>query len=152
MVNESPVWTVQPEWVMSEWVMSEILDGEAVIVDLRTGRYHAAQGVAATAWAALGRGADLGTIVREVSALHTPVPTDVDARISAFIDQLLAAELIVEVAGSAAAPTAESVRRVPPSPWNDPVLESHNDLEDLLLLDPVHDVGADGWPHIAPPK
>ena len=147
MVDEAAVWTVQPEWVMSE-----ILDGEAVIVDLRTGRYHGAQGVAATAWSVLGRVADLGTIVREVSVVHAPVPIDVEVRISAFIDQLLAAELIVEVAGSAVSPTAESARSVSPSPWNDPVLESHNDLEDLLLLDPVHDVGADGWPQVAPPK
>jgi hypothetical protein len=147
MANSVGVWVVQPEWVMSE-----ILDGEAVIVDLRSGRYHAAQGVAATAWSVLGRGADLGTILREVSAVHAPVPTDVDARIRAFIDQLLLAELIVEVAGSAASPTEDSSRSVSPSSWNDPVLESHDDLEDLLLLDPVHDVGADGWPQVAPPK
>ncbi|CAB4324288.1 MAG: PqqD family peptide modification chaperone [Actinobacteria bacterium] len=147
MVNAETFWTVQPEWVMSE-----ILDGEAVIVDLRTGRYHGAQGVAATAWSVLGRTADLSTIVREVSEVHAPVPTDVEARISAFVDQLLAAELIVEVAGSAASATIVLATVGASSPWNDPVLESHNDLEDLLLLDPVHDVGADGWPQVAPPK
>ena len=25
------------------------------------------------------------------------------------------------------------------------------DLQDLLLLDPIHDVGAQGWPHRPPP-
>ena len=146
-MNGSSIWTVQPEWVMSE-----ILDGEAVIVDLRTGRYHAAQGVAATAWSVLGSGADLDTIVSEVARVHAPVPADVKARMSAFVDQLLAAELIVEVAGSAASVSFASATGGAPSPWNDPVLESHNDLEDLLLLDPVHDVGADGWPQVAPKR
>jgi hypothetical protein len=31
-----------------------------------------------------------------------------------------------------------------------PLIEKFTDMEDLLLLDPVHDVDARGWPHAAP--
>jgi hypothetical protein len=130
--------------------MSEVLDGEAVIVDLRSGRYHAAQGVAATVWLTLRTSADLATLVGAVTKAHTSVPPDAESRIRAFVDQLLVAELIVEASGSEIAPQIESATTGELLPWNDPVLESHNDLEDLLLLDPVHDVGADGWPQVAP--
>ena len=31
-----------------------------------------------------------------------------------------------------------------------PALERFTDMEDLLLLDPVHDVEEMGWPHVNP--
>ncbi len=132
--------------------MSEVLDGEAVIVDLRTGRYHAAAGVAATLWSTLAHSADLTTLSEAVTKAYTSVPADAESRIRAFVDQLLEAELIVEASGSEIAPRIETATTGEALPWNNPVLESHNDLEDLLLLDPVHDVGADGWPQVAPPQ
>jgi hypothetical protein len=42
------------------------------------------------------------------------------------------------------ASTGQSRQFVPP------VLERYDDMEDLLLLDPVHDVDAQGWPQPAP--
>jgi hypothetical protein len=35
-----------------------------------------------------------------------------------------------------------------PTPWVRPVLESHTDLADLMLIDPVHDVSTRGWPEV----
>ena len=33
-------------------------------------------------------------------------------------------------------------------PYESPCLESYTDMEDLLLLDPIHDVGKTGWPDL----
>jgi hypothetical protein len=33
-----------------------------------------------------------------------------------------------------------------------PVLKVHQDLQELFLLDPVHEVGAEGWPTPQPPQ
>jgi hypothetical protein len=34
-------------------------------------------------------------------------------------------------------------------PFQAPALEKHSDMQDLILLDPVHEVGPRGWPHAA---
>ena len=161
--------------VKSTEVMSEILDGEAVIIDLASGRYHGAAGVGATVWQAISAGSSLDAIVAEVARLHTAVPADAADQIRGFIDQLVAAGLVVEdskgqgpsvgqgpsdghdpsegqspAAGQATTPGAEAAAPGA-TPWSTPALETHDDLQDLLLLDPVHEVTEAGWPHAAPP-
>ncbi|MEY4373351.1 MAG: hypothetical protein RL219_2120 [Actinomycetota bacterium] len=130
--------------------MAEVLDGEAVIIDLATGRYHAAAGVAATVWAAASAGASFPSIMATIAARHSDVPADAEHAVRAFLAQTVAAGLAVQddAAGSDVTPSFpdDSV-----TPWSVPVLESHDDLADLLLLDPVHDVTESGWPHAAPP-
>jgi hypothetical protein len=37
-----------------------------------------------------------------------------------------------------------------PAAFEPPLLEKFTDMEDLLLLDPVHEVDGRGWPHPAP--
>jgi hypothetical protein len=135
-------WTID-----NERVVSEVLDGEAVIVDLAAGHYHAATGVAATVWQAIGAALDVEAIVDLAGRSHRDVPATATDEITRFIDQLLHAGLITPAPDgtvpSDVQPPAE------PTPWVPPRLESHDDLEDLLVLDPVHDVTAEGWPNAA---
>jgi len=35
-------------------------------------------------------------------------------------------------------------------PFVKPILQKYTDMADLLLLDPIHEVGEQGWPHPAP--
>lgn len=137
--------------VRSAQVMSEVLDGEAVIIDLGSGRYHAASGAGATVWQAVSAGSSMEGILAEVARLHTAVPQDAADQIRRFIDQAVAAGLVVEENGEQAPPSIAGTPAAATTPWSTPVLESHNDLEDLLLLDPVHEVTEAGWPHAAPP-
>lgn len=143
----------QPIWhVRSAQVMSEVLDGEAVIIDLASGRYHGASGAGATVWQAVSAGCSMEGILAEVARFHTAVPEDAADQIRRFIDQLVAAGLVVEDDGGQAPPSIDGTPAPATTPWSTPVLESHDDLEDLLLLDPVHEVTEAGWPHAAPPE
>lgn len=36
--------------------------------------------------------------------------------------------------------------KTPHTPFGPPAYDRYTDMEDLLLLDPVHDVGVTGWP------
>ena len=89
-------------------------------------------------------------ILAEVARLHTAVPEDAAGQIRRFIDQLVAAGLVVEEDGGQASPSVAETPALATTPWSTPVLESHDDLQDLLLLDPVHEVTEAGWPHAAP--
>jgi hypothetical protein len=142
-------WRIDPDRVV--W---EILDGEAVIVDLAAGHYHAATGVAATVWRAIDDGHDLAGIVTVAVGAHPDAPPDAAEQIAGFIGELHTAGLLVtadaaDPEASAARPASSAPTDRTGQPWSPPCLESHDDLEDLLLLDPVHDVTADGWPNAA---
>lgn len=143
----------QETWrVRSEHVMSEVLDGEAVIVDMASGHYHAAPGVGSTVWQAIVAGCSMEDVLAEVARAHTGVPDDAADHIRRFIDQLVAAGLVVEnsMSEELVPDLSEDCRAV--TQWSPPSLESHDDLADLLLLDPVHEVTEAGWPHASPPE
>ena len=143
---------------MAAWIIdrasvsSDLLDGEVVAIHLATGIYYSLRGTAATVWQALATPVDVAAIVAAVTAAHE-IPSDaaatVAADVQAFLLRLRAEQLIIEetAAGSAAVATGPApVRR----PYAAPVLERFSDLQDLLLLDPIHDVGPEGWPQRPP--
>ena len=129
-------------------VLSEILDGEAVIIDLATGRYHAAAGVGATVWAGIVSGDTIDAIMSEVERSYTGVPADAADAVRSFIDSLVATGLCRSSDGAAPAGDRMPAPEGGPWPWAAPVLETHDDLADLMLIDPVHDVTARGWPDL----
>jgi hypothetical protein len=134
-----------PAWIINrESVSSDFLEGEVVAIHLGTGIYYSLRGAAATLWRALAQPRDaagLGPIL----AAHFEVPAEtavVDA--AKFLERLQAERLVVATAQAAmTAGAAAGVR----APYRSPELERFADLQDLLLLDPIHDVGAQGWPN-----
>jgi len=144
-----------PNYISSMWLIdqrtmqSEVLDGEAVIVDFTTGRYHAAAGVAATVWEAMKQGQEINEIMLQVRSAHTDVPEDAESSVLAFIDSVVDAGLAKQADPEIGqTSSSEQQTSTAPTPWIVPVLESHNDLADLMLIDPVHDVTARGWPDV----
>ncbi len=138
------VWQVQ-----TDHVMAEVLEGEAVIIDMASGRYHAASGVGATIWEAVTAGQPFDGILTDVRRRHSEVPADAAGHVERFLTELVDAGLVtVSEVENAAAPRGAT--GTAPTPWKPPSLETHNDLQDLLLLDPVHEVTEAGWPHAAP--
>jgi hypothetical protein len=58
---------------------------------------------------------------------------------------LIADGLVVETDDGT---TADPVPVTWPETYEPPVLKKYDDMADLLLVDPIHDVAADkGWPH-----
>lgn len=119
-------------------VVHETLDGETVIIDTVTGLYYTAAGNAALLWQALAAGADPAGL--------TATGCDAGA-IEAFRDDLVASELLVPRAGgSVAMAPPELDAALPP-----PALTRHADLQELIELDPIHEVDtAQGWPFRGP--
>lgn len=141
-------------------VMWEELDGETVIVDLSSGRYHAASGTALSIWSALAAGATVEEIIGALRVRHPRTPDDAEAAVTAFIGELVGAGLVIADPQGPhdppdPTPSAPAQLRQDDTsggdPWQPPRLESYDDLEDLLLLDPVHDVSVQGWPQVQPP-
>jgi len=127
--------------VLSTHVVSELIDGEAVILDLRNGRYYTTDGVGAEVWRAASDGIHRDDIVASCCARFPGQPAvaeDVDELLAKFV----AAELLMPQDGL----TAKPAELVWPDVYRKPVLDAYDNLADMMALDPIHDVDAVGWP------
>lgn len=127
--------------------MTETLDGEALIVHLGTGCYYSCRGSGETAWAQLlaGRTAreTASVLARRFDAQLAPVTKDVEA----FVAEAVAEGLVIERTTRADASGAE-LNSVADG-YQPPAFEKYTDMQELLALDPVHDVdAAQGWPRL----
>ena len=130
--------------VRSPQVISEILDGEAVIIDLETGTYYSLDPIASSIWDAIAAGGSTATaIVEGIGAAYGKSAPEVEATLTPFFARLAAERLVVSVPGSQAAPAP--FPKVSTS-LTEPTLSRFDDIQDLLLLDPIHEVEEAGWP------
>lgn len=112
-------------------VIAESLDGEVLIVNLATGVYFRGDSEAANAWTAVTSG-----------SLPASGNGSSDEHLEAFVAELVAEGLIRE-RGTTASPVPEPAE-LPTGPFR---LERFEDLQDMLALDPIHDVDPNtGWP------
>jgi len=137
-------------WVIDrEAVSSDFLEGEVVAIHLGTGIYYSLRGSAAVLWQALAQPADAAQLGAILAAQFAVTPAQAEQDATPFLFRLQVEGLVrpaASGAGPAAAPAPVSVL-----PYTAPEFERFADLQDLLLLDPIHDVGAQGWPQRPPP-
>ena len=122
--------------------MSEIIDGEAVILDLRCGRYYTTELVGAEVWRAATEGVPCGDIVSSCRD-HFPDQSEIESDVHALLEGLVAAGLLERQDESI--PSEQSALTWP-NTYTAPDLKCYDDLADMMALDPVHDVDATGWP------
>lgn len=136
-------------------VVHDTIDGETVIVDMENGAYYRLDGAAAVAWQALdvAAGAGAESVAGHLVARYDVAPAEAVQRAQEFLAQIAAFGLIVPGAGDAAAaavpPPAAAAARVP---FPGLAIHRFTDLEELLFLDPVHEVDETGWPQQPAPR
>jgi len=129
-------------------VLSETVDGEAIIVNLDTGAYYSLTGIGAEIWDLLQEGASLETLLSWINGHYAGEPQQIAAGVTALIEELLAEQLVLPGDAPAAVPDLmASPASAGRPPFVRPALEKFTDMADLLLLDPIHEVDAEGWPH-----
>ena len=135
-------------------VIHEIIDGEAVLVNLETGRYYSMAGAAAVVWDCLEKGLKSAQIVEVVAAQYEGDQAEIASTIQRLFDDLQTEQLIMPAeaaTGSGDKPAVNRAANGPTKPpFEAPILHKYTDMEDLLLLDPIHDVDESGWPNTNP--
>lgn len=130
--------------------MHETIEGEVILINLDTGTYYSLRDAAAAIWQGIEHGADEGEIAAAIAESYEGSADDMRAAIERLLAELQREELVQPFEG---APPAEDFRVSSPAaerpPFRSPVLEKHTDMQDLILIDPVHQVDARGWPHRA---
>lgn len=138
-------------------VTHETIDGEAVIINLDSGNYYSLVDVGSFIWDLFGKGASLSEVQNLVLQSYQGDAPDIDRGVQELLVQLQQENLIVPVDGAGAVDLAPSLTannsHEKPS-FNPPLLHKYSDMQELLLLDPIHDVDDTGWPkpNPDPPK
>ncbi|MEO8586867.1 MAG: PqqD family protein [Acidobacteriota bacterium] len=132
-------------------VAYEAFDGEIVAVNLETGSYYSLRGTAAEFFRLAAAGASVPEITDVFAERHGADPGGVREGIAPFVDELLREGLLVpRAAGVSPAPFPPLERAPVTGPFALPRLEKFTDMQDLLLLDPIHEVDETGWPRAVP--
>ncbi len=133
-------------------VVHETIEGEVVIINLDSGAYYSLDQAGAVLWGELEQGRGLDDLARYVDAHYLTNGTDSAAAVQALVAALVAEDL-VRAAGPAAPAVLSGSLPAGPSlgqrqSFVTPVLQKHTDMQDLLLLDPIHEVDETGWPSV----
>ncbi len=131
-------------------IIDETIDNEVVVVDLYRGSYFSIRGAGVDIWQLLAGPTTPEGVVTGMATRFRRPEADLSAAVQRFVSELDGHGLL-----KPSDETAVSALTVEPPSGDVPIfeppsLEKFTDMEDLLLLDPVHDVDGRGWPHPGP--
>ncbi|MBV1904068.1 MAG: PqqD family protein [Marinosulfonomonas sp.] len=125
--------------VSSADIVFEEFDGDLVVLNLASGQYFGLNSPAAAIWTSLVSGvcpADIANAGPKAKAVNK------------FVEDLLSFELIFPAPDAKATlkpGEIAALRAIGP----EPLIEVYDDLADLIVADPIHDVDQEaGWPNL----
>jgi Coenzyme PQQ synthesis protein D (PqqD) len=131
-------------------VAHETIDGETMIMDTVRGHIIMVGGAGSFVLELIGRGISRANLLDDIGDRYGQ---DERERVRAFVDELTASGVLVEIEQSVGSDrmSAQQVSTgLHASDWPAslaPILvERYEDIADIIAMDPIHDVHADGWP------
>lgn len=124
-------------------IIHELLGEEVIVADLDNGNYYSLNGAGATLWQLLMRGNSDVAAIAEMQA-HYPAIADVKDQMTKFIEEVLGYKLL-EVTETPIVNTQQPIKW--PEMFVSPMMYCYGDMQQLLMLDPIHEVDELGWPH-----
>lgn len=134
-------------------VVHETIDGEVVLVNLDKGDYFSLVKVGTDIWDGLTRGLSRGDVVSEIMQRYEGDRELIENAVNDLIEQLQREELIIiapsekanniELSNGQTQVNGEREKLT----FEPPSLQKYTDMEELLALDPIHEVDEQmGWP------
>ena len=127
-------------------VIFENIDGELILVHMEKGTYYSTDEVGADVWGMIEARSTLDEMCDTLQSKYDAGREEIAEAISTFLARLEAEDLVSIEEPSSARVTPMRVPADTRRPFRPPALESYRDMQDMLSLDPVHDVEAAGWP------
>lgn len=130
-------------------VVHQTIEGEVIIINLESGCYYSLTDTGAEVWALLEGGAAVADTVAALDGRYVADRGAIATAVDQLVANLRAEGLMVPADGDAA--VLPVVATAPSrTPFIVPVLQKYSDMQDLLLIDPIHEVGESGWPGTKP--
>jgi coenzyme PQQ synthesis protein D (PqqD) len=124
-------------------LVSEVLDGEVIVVNLQSGTYYSTLASGADIWNALLSGRSVEEVADWLARGAEDDRAHIAAEVARFVSELVAENLILSS-------DSDRIRRpddlgTAPA-FVTPELHKYTDMQELLLVDPIHEVTEEGWP------
>jgi len=128
-------------------VISDMIDDEVVIINLASGAYYSLDHCGSLVWQALDAGLTVGQTVERLQHRYAGEPEPMTESVALFVSQLLEEGLITDrPAEDLGAPGGLTALVTDRRPFAAPTLLKYDDMQDLIMLDPIHEVDVTGWP------
>ncbi|MFA6055625.1 MAG: PqqD family peptide modification chaperone [Thermodesulfovibrionales bacterium] len=140
--------------INSSKVIHETIDGETVIVNLDSGNYYSLDKVGADIWECIVKNVPMHRIIETIASQYTGEREEIEKAMYQFVDEMQQENLIAineshgYVSEAHIGPEDETEQMKERSIFATPVLHKYSDMQDLLLLDPIHEVDETGWPNV----
>lgn len=135
--------------VNSPSVVSETVDDEVIIINLESGAYYSLRSTAAVVWGLIEQHRTGFEIAAAMSRRQDGEDAEIRSKVSLFLEELAAENLILpaeEAVGTGEA-SIETDLGISTSAFEPPSLSKYTDMEHFLQVDPIHEVGEQGWPN-----
>ena len=131
-------------------VVSEQYDSEAIVINLDSGTYYSLNADSSRLWALIGQHESAQAIVQAFNPNPISASDEVAKSVHDFLTRLSQEKLIVTEKSSDLFFGGETLTEISGSDTLGTVpsfgMQIFTDMQDLLLMDPIHDVEAEGWP------
>jgi hypothetical protein len=130
-------------------VVSEVIDGEAVIINLDTGNYYSLNDTGSFLWGLLlSQPMDIQGLAQKLGERYV-LPPDINVILQGVLDQWISEGLVMRSESFSSSPAGrEESQTAGLCEFTPPLLEIHTDMQDFLLVDPIHEVDDKG--HASP--
>lgn len=130
-------------------VIFEAFEDEMVLINLDSGNYYSFSGSGALIWERLAGGESVNEIVQRLRAHFSSDGAEIESSVASFVETVVSEGLVLprddETAASDSCRTDASIPKG--DHFEPPRLQKFSDMQELLLLDPIHEVDESGWPH-----
>ncbi|MFB2970844.1 PqqD family protein [Aerosakkonema sp. BLCC-F183] len=139
--------------INSPKVVHEMIDGEVVIVNLDRGDYYSLVKAGADIWEGLAKGMARVDILENMVQRYDASRENIETALDDLIEKLELEELITIEKTDEAIPLnitdnqSETKVNAEKLSFEIPTLQKYTDMEELLALDPIHEVDEMGWPN-----
>ncbi|MCA1553557.1 MAG: PqqD family protein [Chloroflexi bacterium] len=132
-----------------------MFDDEVVVVNLNSGSYYTLENEAAFIWSLLAHGCTESSLLDQIGHRYGASYSEIEHVVKPFLAELQGEGLVTadfRDGGESTAPQPASqldpdaVQRT----FATPILHKYTDMEELLLIDPIHEVDEMGWPSANP--
>lgn len=144
MSDSEATFTVNPARVVHE-----TLDGEVILIQLERGNYYSLSGSGREIWDLLCQGLSTKEVVTRIEQGYSAGQVAVEPAVGELVRELLEEGLLEEggpPSGTPGARSANGAGHGSQEEFEPANLEKYTDMQDYLLIDPIHDVTEAGWP------
>jgi len=131
--------------IQKSGVTHDNFDGEIVALNLVEGKYYNMEGTASFIWQCLDISMQTSSIIDQLSGLDENNLDELSSAVHTFLEQLETEGLVYQ--STDLDETTHLTKVKLPEKYAKPVLNVFTDMQEVIALDPIHDVSEKGWPH-----